>query len=53
MNTWRVVDVDFDHMEFYRAIIDYFDVTPGPVARAHIDELLARWNRYSPRRAHS
>ncbi|KIM77418.1 hypothetical protein PILCRDRAFT_12056 [Piloderma croceum F 1598] len=44
-NTWRVVDVDFDHMEFYRAIIDYFDVTPGPVARAHIDGLLAWWNR--------
>jgi hypothetical protein len=41
------MDIDFDHMEFYRAIVDYFEVTPGPIGKAHVDDLIAWWNRYA------
>jgi len=47
-NTWRAVDVEFNHIEFYQAIVNYFEVTPGPVGQAHVDDLLAWWNRYCP-----
>jgi hypothetical protein len=46
VNAWRVVDIDFNHEEFYTAIVDYFEVTPGPVAQAHVNNLLAWWNRF-------
>jgi hypothetical protein len=42
------VDVEFNHVEFYQAIVNYFEVTPGPVGQAHVDDLLAWWNRYCP-----
>ena len=42
---WCVTDVDFSYDEFYTAIVDYFEVTPGPMAQARIDDLLAWWNR--------
>ena len=42
---WRVTDVDFSYDEFYTAIVDYFEVTPGPMAQARVDDLLAWWNR--------
>jgi hypothetical protein len=45
-NTWRTVDIEFDHVEFYRAIINYFEVMPGPVGKAHVDNLLVWWNWY-------
>jgi hypothetical protein len=44
-NAWRVVDIDFNHDEFYMAITDYFEITPGPVAAAEVANLLAWWNR--------
>jgi len=42
---WRDNDIDFNHIEFYSAVVDYFELTPGPVAQAHVDDLLAWWNR--------
>jgi hypothetical protein len=39
------VDIDFSHAEFYHAIVDCFEVTPGPVAQARVEDLLAWWNR--------
>ena len=33
-------------MEFYQAVVDYFEMTPGPVAKAHIANLLVWWNKY-------
>lgn len=42
---WRITDIDFSHDEFYTAIVDYFEVTPGPDAKARVEELLAWWNR--------
>ncbi|KIM84518.1 hypothetical protein PILCRDRAFT_385422 [Piloderma croceum F 1598] len=44
-NAWRVVDIDFNHEEFYTVIVDYFEITPGPVAAADVANLLAWWNR--------
>ena len=38
--------MDFNYEEFYNTIIDYFEVTPGPAAKAIIDELLAWWDKY-------
>lgn len=45
-NAWKPSHIDFSHVEFYAAIVDYFEVTPGPVAQAHVDDLLAWWDRY-------
>jgi hypothetical protein len=44
MGSWRIVDIDFHHDEFYIAIVDYFEVIPGPVTQARVDELLSWWN---------
>jgi hypothetical protein len=45
-NAWRSVDIDFDYAEFYQAVVDYFEVTPGPIAKARVADLLAWWNKY-------
>jgi hypothetical protein len=41
-----MIDIDFNHHEFYSAVVDYFEVTPGPRSQARVDELLTWWNRY-------
>ncbi|KAF7986942.1 hypothetical protein HWV62_12753 [Athelia sp. TMB] len=43
-STWKTEDSQFDHMEFYYAIVNYFEETPGPLATKHVEELLAWWN---------
>jgi hypothetical protein len=45
LNTWNETDIDFNYRDFYYAIIDYFEVTPGPVAQQHTSELLHWWNK--------
>jgi hypothetical protein len=45
-NSWRSADIDFDYAEFYQAVVDYFEVTPGPIAKARVADLLAWWNKY-------
>lgn len=37
--------MDFNYEEFYNSIVDYFEVTPGPAAKAIVDDLLAWWNK--------
>jgi hypothetical protein len=37
--------MDFLHDEFYVAIVDYFEVVPGPAAQERVNKLLAWWNR--------
>jgi hypothetical protein len=44
MGSWRITDIDFDHDAFYNAIVDYFEIIPGPVTQARVDELLSWWN---------
>ncbi|KZP08492.1 hypothetical protein FIBSPDRAFT_761283, partial [Athelia psychrophila] len=45
-STWKTEDSQFDNQEFYYAIVDYFDDTPGPKAEDRVKELLAWWNVY-------
>jgi hypothetical protein len=45
-NSWRLVDLDFHQDEFYAAIVDYFEVIPGPASQERVNNLLAWWNRY-------
>ncbi|KAF7976661.1 hypothetical protein HWV62_5999 [Athelia sp. TMB] len=42
---WRLIDIDFSHVEFYAAIVDFFETTPGPRAQASADKLLEWWNK--------
>ncbi|KAF7974702.1 hypothetical protein HWV62_11485 [Athelia sp. TMB] len=44
-SSWRLVDIDFDHIEFYGAVIEYFERAPGPRSQAKADKLLEWWNR--------
>jgi hypothetical protein len=43
--SWTECESDFNYSEFYNAIVDYFEVVPGPVAQARIGELLTWWTR--------
>ncbi|KZP09805.1 hypothetical protein FIBSPDRAFT_963669 [Athelia psychrophila] len=43
-SSWKSEDSQFDNQEFYYAIVDYFNDTPGPKAEEHVKELLAWWN---------
>jgi hypothetical protein len=45
MSAWRDMDIDFSHVDFYSAVVSYFEVTPGPVAKTRVDDLLDWWNR--------
>ena len=42
--SWHLVDREFDHVEFYNEIVNYFKVMPGARAQAHVDNLLQWWN---------
>ncbi|KAF7973006.1 hypothetical protein HWV62_16384 [Athelia sp. TMB] len=42
--SWRLVDIDFSQVEFYGAIVDFFESTPGPRTQANAEKLLAWWN---------
>lgn len=37
---WRINDIDFNYSEFYSAIVNYFEVTPGPRAQSRVDACL-------------
>ncbi|KAG1730732.1 hypothetical protein EDB19DRAFT_1831902 [Suillus lakei] len=41
--SWRNLDDDFDHDQFYVYIVDYFE-HPPPTAKASVDALLVWWN---------
>ena len=43
--SWKISDIDFNHIDFYTAIVDFFDDAPGPVAQARVTDLLAWWNK--------
>ncbi|KAG2754551.1 hypothetical protein P692DRAFT_201703947 [Suillus brevipes Sb2] len=49
--SWRNVDDDFEHDQFYIYIVDYFENPPTPTAKASVDALLVWWNRkvFGPR----
>ena len=44
-SSWCVINTNFNYEEFNNSIVDYFEVTPGPAAKAIVDGLLAWWNK--------
>ncbi|KAG2753926.1 hypothetical protein P692DRAFT_201704850 [Suillus brevipes Sb2] len=45
VTSWRSVDGDFDYIQFWCIIVDFFERPPGRVARRNVDRLLAWWTR--------
>ncbi|KII89355.1 hypothetical protein PLICRDRAFT_175550 [Plicaturopsis crispa FD-325 SS-3] len=43
VGSWRDSDGDFDYIEFYHNIIDFFENPAGPIAAAANQELLDWW----------
>ncbi|KAG2744726.1 hypothetical protein P692DRAFT_20784151 [Suillus brevipes Sb2] len=45
VTSWRSVDGDFDYVQFWCNIVDFFKKAPGRIARRNTDRLLTWWNR--------
>jgi hypothetical protein len=43
LNNWSEIDGDFSYCDFYNFIVDYFEITPGPRAKARVEDLLRWW----------
>lgn len=43
--SWRIVDDEFNHQEFYDNIVDYLKLPPSPEAVKDVDDLLLWWNQ--------
>ncbi|KIJ09901.1 hypothetical protein PAXINDRAFT_164339 [Paxillus involutus ATCC 200175] len=43
-NSWCNQDGDFNYIEFYNNIVDFFEVLPDAAAEKRVSELLAWWN---------
>ncbi|KAG1880603.1 hypothetical protein C8R48DRAFT_587883 [Suillus tomentosus] len=43
--SWRVVDDEFNHQEFYDNIVDFLELPMTPDASKEVDDLLLWWNR--------
>ncbi|KAG2336293.1 hypothetical protein BDR05DRAFT_896908, partial [Suillus weaverae] len=48
--SWRTVDDEFDHHQFYVYMINYFEHPPTSTAKVSVENLLIWWNRqiFSP-----
>jgi len=47
VTSWRSVDGDFDYVQFWRIIVDFFEKAPGRLAQRKVERLLAWWTRYT------
>lgn len=45
VTSWRSVDGDFDYVQFWQTIVDFFERAPGREARRRTDKLLEWWTR--------
>ncbi|KAG1814830.1 hypothetical protein EV424DRAFT_1645650 [Suillus variegatus] len=45
VTSWRSVDGDFDYVQFWRSIVDFFERPPGRDAQRRVDKLLEWWTR--------
>ncbi|KAG1730221.1 hypothetical protein EDD22DRAFT_853026 [Suillus occidentalis] len=45
VTSWRSVDGDFDYVQFWQTIVDFFERAPGREARRRTDRLLEWWTR--------
>ncbi|KAG2146226.1 hypothetical protein DEU56DRAFT_731599 [Suillus clintonianus] len=52
VTSWRSVDGDFDYIQFWRTIVDFFEKPPGRGARRRINKLLEWWTRKVFGRSH-
>ncbi|KAG1787313.1 uncharacterized protein HD556DRAFT_1434435 [Suillus plorans] len=43
--SWRTVDDEFDHHQFYIHMINYFEHPPTSTAKVSVENLLIWWNR--------
>ncbi|KAG2132195.1 hypothetical protein BD769DRAFT_1386482 [Suillus cothurnatus] len=52
VTSWRSVDGDFDYVQFWRTIVDFFERPPGRDAQRRVDRLLEWWSRKVFGRSH-
>ncbi|KAG2125275.1 hypothetical protein BD769DRAFT_1669015 [Suillus cothurnatus] len=52
VTSWRSIDGDFDYIQFWRTIIDFFEKAPSREAHCQVDKLLEWWTRKVFRRSH-
>ncbi|KAG1876076.1 hypothetical protein C8R48DRAFT_591507, partial [Suillus tomentosus] len=45
ITSWRTVDGDFDYIQFWRSIVDFFERPPGREAQRRVNKLLEWWTR--------
>ncbi|KAG1844123.1 hypothetical protein C8R48DRAFT_618287, partial [Suillus tomentosus] len=45
VTSWRSVDGDFDYIQFWRSIVDFFEKPPGREAQRRVNKLLEWWTR--------
>ncbi|KAG2744290.1 hypothetical protein P692DRAFT_20744294, partial [Suillus brevipes Sb2] len=45
VTSWRSVDGDFDYVQFWRTIVDFFERAPGREAHRRVERLLEWWTR--------
>ncbi|KAG2749394.1 hypothetical protein P692DRAFT_20732070 [Suillus brevipes Sb2] len=45
VTSWRSVDGDFDYVQFWRTIVDFFEKPPGCTAHRRVEFLLEWWTR--------
>ncbi|KAG1831010.1 hypothetical protein EV424DRAFT_1373308 [Suillus variegatus] len=45
VTSWRSVDGDFDYIQFWRTIVDFFERPPGREARQRVERLMEWWTR--------
>ncbi|KAG1846285.1 hypothetical protein F4604DRAFT_1595092, partial [Suillus subluteus] len=45
VTSWRSIDGDFDYVQFWYTIVDFFERPPGQDAQRRVDRLLKWWSR--------
>ncbi|KAG2158531.1 uncharacterized protein EDB93DRAFT_1076642, partial [Suillus bovinus] len=46
VTSWRSIDGDFDYIQFWWTIVDFYKKPPGRDAQRRVDKLLEWWTRY-------
>ncbi|KAG1884163.1 hypothetical protein F4604DRAFT_1574975 [Suillus subluteus] len=49
---WRTVNSDFDYIQFWRSVMDFFERPPGREAQCRVNRLLEWWTRKVFGRSH-
>ncbi|KIK36933.1 hypothetical protein CY34DRAFT_48676, partial [Suillus luteus UH-Slu-Lm8-n1] len=45
VTSWRPIDGDFDYLQFWCNIVDFFERAPGRLAQRNVKQLLTWWTR--------